>query len=263
MSNKNYSYKEYNSALNSRIDIHKKFSNFNLHEWIKKNLKIQSKQSILDMGCGNGNFINFFLLNNQDLEIVGVDNNKELLDEIEKTEINKNINLIHDDFDKVEIKNKKFDWIFFIYSIYYSQKPKELINKMYNYLNCNGFLVIIGPGQSNAIELDKLNKIITGLDPKAEYRERQKRIEEEFFYLAQNKFGKSNCNLKILNNKLSFPDELEYANYYWSTLLWRDSLERLKQPNEEKLKEQSLVEIKKSNNFAINKQVSTLIVKKN
>ena len=51
MSNTNYPYKEYNSALTSRIGIHKKYSNFNLHNWIKKNCNIQNNQSILDMGC--------------------------------------------------------------------------------------------------------------------------------------------------------------------------------------------------------------------
>ena len=260
MSNKNYSYKEYNSALNSRIDIHKKFSNFNLHEWIKKNLKIQSKQSILDMGCGNGNFIEFFLSNNQNIQIVGLDNNLDLLNEIKK-KFN-TVNLIHSDFDEVKIENQKFDWIFFIYSIYYSQRPKELIEKMYSYLKNNGQLVIIGPAKSNAIELDNLNKKITGLDPKPEYRERQKRIEEEFYELSKKIFGKSNCNLNILNNKLTFPNEIDYANYYWSTLLWRDSLERLESFDEKKLKEKSLIEIKNLNNFIINKQVSTLIVKK-
>ena len=55
---------------------------------------------------------------------------------------------------------------FFVYSIYYSQKPKELIEKMYSYLKNNGKLVIIGPAKSNAIELDNLNKKITGLEPK-------------------------------------------------------------------------------------------------
>tara|TARA_Y100000996_G_scaffold307438_1_gene244190 strand:+ start:221 stop:1006 length:786 start_codon:yes stop_codon:yes gene_type:complete len=261
MSNTNYTYKEYNSALSSRIGVHKKYSNFSLHDWIKKNCNIQNNQSILDIGCGNGNFIEFFLLNNENLEIVGVDNNLDLLNEIKK-KFN-NIKLIHSDFDEVEIENPKFDWVFFIYSIYYSQKSKELIKKMYSYLKDNGQLVIIGPGKSNAIELDKLNKKITGLDPKPEYRERQKRIEEEFYELSKKIFGKSNCDLNILNNKLSFPNEIEYAEYYWSTLLWRDSLERLDNPEKKKLKEQSLIEIKKLNNFVINKQVSTLLVKKN
>ena len=260
MSNTNYSYKEFNSSLNNRIDIHKKYSNFNLHEWIKDNCKIRDNQNILDMGCGNGNFIDFFLSNNKNLKIVGVDNNLNLLEEVKKKFTN--VKLIHSDFDEVVLENSNLDWIFFIYSIYYSQKPEKLIEKMYSYLSDNGQLVIIGPGQSNAIELDELNKKVTGLPPKPEYRERQKRIEEEFYILTQKKFGSENCKLKILNNKLTFPNEIDYANYYWSTLLWRDSLERLNNPNEKKLKEQSLIEIKNSNNFVINKQVSTLIVKK-
>ena len=255
MPSNGYKYKEYNSTLNSRIDIHKKYSNFNLPEWIKKKFKIQSNQSILDMGCGNGNFIEFFLSNYQNLEIIGVDLGSDWI--IKKK--NKNVKLLHSDFDDVEIKNKKFDWIFFIYSIYYSQKPKELINKMYDYLRNDGFLVIIGPGKSNAIELDKLNKTITDLDPKPGYGERQKRIEEEFYQLTTEKFGKVNCNLEILNHQLSFPNENEYANYYWSTLLWRESLERLKSPNIDELKKQTLNEIK---NLTINKQVSSLVVKK-
>ena len=152
MSNTNYSYKEYNSALNNRIGIHKKYSNFSLHNWIKKNCNIQNDQSLLDMGCGNGNFIEFFLSNNQNIQIVGLDNNLDLLNEIKK-KFN-TVNLIHSDFDEVKIENQKFDWIFFIYSIYYSQRPKELIEKMYSYLKNNGQLVIIGPAKSNAIELD-------------------------------------------------------------------------------------------------------------
>ncbi len=260
MSNTNYSYKEYNSALNNRIGIHKKYSNFSLHNWIKKNCNIQNNQSILDMGCGNGNFVEFFLSNNQNIKIVGLDNNLDLLNEIKK-KFN-TVKLIHSDFDEVKIENQKFDWIFFIYSIYYSQKPKELIEKMYSYLKNNGKLVIIGPAKSNAIELDNLNKKITGLEPKPEYRERQKRIEEEFYELSKEIFGKSNCDLNILNNKLNFPNEIEYAEYYWSTLLWRDSLERLEKPDQDKLKNQSLTEIKKLENLIIHKQVSTLIVSK-
>ena len=260
MSNTNYSYKEYNSALNSRIGIHKKYSNFSLHDWIKKNCNIQNSQSLLDMGCGNGNFVEFFLSYNNNLEIVALDSNLELLNEIKKKF--DNLRLINSDFDEVKIENQKFDWIFFIYSIYYSQKPKELIEKMYSYLKNSGKLVIIGPGKSNAIELDNLNKKITGLNPKPEYRIRQQRIENEFYKVSKEIFGNSNCSLEILDNKLTFPSEIEYANYYWSTLLWRDSLEGLNNPNEKKLKEQSLIEIKNSNNFVINKQVSTLIVKK-
>ena len=137
------------------------------------------------MGCGNGNFINYFFSKNINLNITGVDSNEDLLNEIKNLTNYKNLNLIHSDFDEVEIKNQKFDWIFFIYSIYYSQKPIELIYKMHSYLKDNGQLVIIGPGKSNAIELDKLNKKITGLDPKPEYRVRQQELKMSFMIFAQ------------------------------------------------------------------------------
>ena len=215
------------------------------------------------MGCGNGNFLDLFLkMTNKKCEIYAVDKNEDLILEAKSQYRNENIIFEVNDFDKVNIENKQFNWIFFIYSIYYSQKPQELISKMHSYLNEGGHLVIIGPGKSNAIELDNLNHKITGLDPKPEYRERQKRIEDEFYKLSKEIFGKSNSELNILNNRLTFPNEIDYANYYWSTLLWRDSLERLESFDEKKLKEKSLIEIKNLNNFIINKQVSTLIVKK-
>ena len=260
---KNFSYVEPKNSLDNRIRAHLSFSNFSLHEWIEKNLNISSGDKILDMGCGNGNFLDLFLkMTNKKCEIYAVDKNEDLILEAKSQYRNENIIFEVNDFDKVNIENKQFDWIFFIYSIYYSQKPQELISKMHSYLNGGGHLVIIGPGKSNAIELDNLNHKITGLDPKPEYRERQKRIEDEFYKLSKEIFGKSNCELNILNNRLTFPNEIDYANYYWSTLLWRDSLERLESFDEKKLKEKSLIEIKNLNNFIINKQVSTLIVKK-
>ena len=63
------------------------------------------------MGCGNGNFVEFFLSNNQNIKIVGLDNNLDLLNEIKK-KFN-TVKLIHSDFDEVKIENQKFDWIFF------------------------------------------------------------------------------------------------------------------------------------------------------
>ena len=261
MSNKNYSYKEYNDALNNRIDIHKKYSNFNLHGWIKQKFKILPNQSILDMGCGNGNFINFFLSLTNNLEIIGVDNNRDLLNELQRDLKIPNVSLIHEDFDNFKISNKKFDWIFFIYSIYYSQKPEELINKMFNLLKKSGSLVMIATGKSNAIELDKLNKNVTGMDPKPEYTERQQRIENEFYKIAIKNFKEENVSLEILNNFLNFPDANDYAHYYWSTLLWRDSIERLQSPDLNVLKNETLNKIQLLTNLKINKQVSVLVAK--
>ena len=72
---KKYSYTEKKTALANRITSHKKFSNFDLHFWIKKNIKIKNGDRILDIGCGDGNFIKLFHQMNHGGEIIGVDKN--------------------------------------------------------------------------------------------------------------------------------------------------------------------------------------------
>ena len=77
-----YSYKETKSALNNRIDSHKQFSNFSLHEWISQKFNIMSGQDILDLGCGNGNFTDLFKSKiGKEGTLVGVDKNEALVEQ--------------------------------------------------------------------------------------------------------------------------------------------------------------------------------------
>ena len=55
-----YSYKEVDKALENRISAHARYSNFNLHEWLSKKFNIKSSDNIMDLGCGDGNFIDLF-----------------------------------------------------------------------------------------------------------------------------------------------------------------------------------------------------------
>ena len=55
-----YSYKEVDKALENRISAHAKYSNFNLHEWLIDKFEIKQAGNILDLGCGDGNFIDLF-----------------------------------------------------------------------------------------------------------------------------------------------------------------------------------------------------------
>jgi len=144
---KKFSYDEPKNSLNNRINAHLSFSNFNLHEWVKTNQNILSGDKILDMGCGNGNFLELFLkMTNKKSEIYAVDKSKDLILEASEKFKNENITFEVNDFDNVEIEDKKFDWIFFIYSIYYTENSDKLIKKIQSYLNKKGKLVIIGPG---------------------------------------------------------------------------------------------------------------------
>ena len=101
---KQYAYEESKQALNARIASHAKYSNFNLHDWIKTSFTFQKGDSILDIGCGNGNYTSLFweLVCPNGL-IVGVDKNISLIEEA-RTNFhhipNKNVDFLVGDFDQ-------------------------------------------------------------------------------------------------------------------------------------------------------------------
>lgn len=264
MKKKKYSYTEKKTALANRITSHKKFSNFDLHLWIKKNVKINNGDRILDIGCGDGNFIKLFHQMNCGGEVIGIDKNNALISSAKKKfKSKKNIKFMKGDFDSVKFSKKKFDWIFFIYSIYYTENSSKLILKVLNYLNEKGKLIIVGPGTNNAKQIDELNFLVTKKRPNREYRFRQQRIEKEFYPLLKKHFGSKKVKLKLINNHMTFRTDIQLANYYWSTLLWRQSLQKLRIYDLKKLKESTIKKIKYYiRNLKLKKQISILTLKK-
>ena len=57
---------------------------------------------------------------------------------------------------------------------------------------------------------------------------------------------------------MKFPTREDFADYYWSTLLWRDSLERLENYDLDGLKYLTLEEISKLDSLIIKKQICSL-----
>ena len=264
MKKKKYVYIEKKKALANRITSHKKFSNFDLHSWVKKNIKIKNGDRILDIGCGDGNFIKLFHQMNCGGEIIGVDKNDILINSARKKfKLKRNIKFIKGDFDNIKFSKKKFDCIFFIYSIYYTENSSKLILKVLNYLNEKGKLIIVGPGANNAKQIDKLNFLVTKKRPNKEYRFRQQRIEKEFYPLLKKHFSSKKVNLKLINNHMAFKTDAQLADYYWSTLLWRQSLQQLRNYDLKRLKELTIKKIKYYiKNLKLKKQISILTLKK-
>ena len=58
---------------------------------------------------------------------------------------------------------------------------------------------------------------------------------------------------------MSFPTAEEYATYYWSTLLWRESSAGRTNQEISILKDKTLDVIKEMPNFVLNKQMSCLV----
>ncbi len=257
-----YSYKEVDKSLENRISAHAKYSNFNLHDWIKNKFDIKVSQNILDLGCGDGNFIDLFWnAIKPNGKLYAIDINKKLIDIAKSRHDSKSSNIVIEekDFDRLNFPNLKYDWIFSIYSIYYTQDPSKLIKHLFSHMNNHSSFVIAGPASKNALELDEINHKVTGKKRNQEDIQRMHRIEEDFTALFTKVFGKNNTMLEFVDTKMSFPSAEEYAVYYWSTLLWRESTVGKTDNEILELKEKSIDIIKEMPDFILNKQMSCLV----
>jgi SAM-dependent methyltransferase len=154
--------------------------------------------------------------------------------------LSKNIHFKVSDYDFLNNINNSFNWIFSIYSIYYSADSQALIEKLKNAISPGGKFVIIGPGSNNGVDLDNFNLKVTGVLPNQEHIVRTKRIESEFYPLFKRIFGEDNTSLEIVDTEMSFPTIDDFEEYYWSTLLWRDSIEDLSTESIQTLKDKTL-----------------------
>jgi len=260
-----YSYKEVDKALENRISAHAKYSNFNLHEWLSKKFNIKSSDNIMDLGCGDGNFIDLFWnAIKPDGKLDAIDINEDLINIAKNkySSLSDNISINVTNYDELKPSNKKYDWVFSIYSIYYTQDPKNLINNLYEHMNHGSKFVITGPSSKNALELDSINLSVTGKKRNIEDIKRMHRIEEDFNDIFLSIFGEDSTRLEFVDTKMSFPSAEEFATYYWSTLLWRESIVDFNEKQIKDLKEQSIHVINQMNEFALNKQMSCLVGEK-
>jgi|SaaInlStandDraft_7_1057024.scaffolds.fasta_scaffold57041_2 SAM-dependent methyltransferase len=261
MKNK-YKYDEPINSLDNRISAHTNFSNFNLHSWISSKFNIKNGHNIFDIGCGNGNYTELFFSKNLGNGIIyGLDKNNDLIaDARAKYKVlSKNIHFQAKDYDLVDNIDASFDWIFSIYSLYYTSDSQALVGKLKKLLKNDGSFVVIGPASDNAVDLDHFHFKVSGVHPNTEHRLRNKRIEEEFYPLFRSIFGDDNVELEVINTRMLFPTAHDYAEYYWSTLLWRESIQGLSISKVDSLRKRTLDLLSKSDEHIISKQMSCLV----
>ena len=234
----------------------------NLTNEIDSKFDIREGDNVFDVGCGNGNYVKlFFSKIKEDGLIYGVDKNKNLINEaISKyVELSKNIHFEVGNYDSINIVDVSFNWIFSIYSIYYTADSRALIEKLKDAISLGGKFVIIGPASNNGVDLDDLNFKVTGVLPNQEHIVRTKRIESEFYHLFNRIFGDDNTSLEIVDTAMNFPTIDDYAKYYWSTLLWRESIRDLSADNIQVLKDKTLAILSEHKEYKVSKQMACLI----
>ncbi len=268
MSNQKFSYEEKKDALSSRISAHLQFSDFNLHNWIKQNFDIASGSKILDLGCGNGNFTNLFwdFVQPQGA-IIGLDKNASVIEEAKEQKKNlpqDKVKFFVHDFDKpFPDFGMSFNWIFSIFSLYYTEDSNKLLEKTKSLLAKNGTFVVIGPGPKNVRDLTDFSQKLTGQAPNNEHFQRIERICNEFYPQFKDLFGKTNVTYQEIDSVMTFPDAESFGQYYWSTLLWRESIQSFSKEKVEALKQETLKQVSRQNPIVIKKQISCLVGKLN
>jgi ubiquinone/menaquinone biosynthesis C-methylase UbiE len=228
---KSYAYQEPPKALNSRIQSHAKYSNFNLHAWIGEKFNLKPGDRILDLGCGNGNYTDLFWRRVAPTgQIIGLDKNADLIAQAKSTHVRlpeDRVQFFTASFDNPfpPAVHQQFDWIFAIYSLYYAEDSNAILDQVQASLAPQGRFVVIGPGAKSGKKLNAVNLDVTGKSPSVKNQAAQERIEGEFAPLFRKRFGAENVTLQIIDTDMTFPTAEEFAEYYWSTLLWRESTE--------------------------------------
>lgn len=264
MKARKFSYEERGEALSSRITAHRQFSNFSLHEWIQKKFVISSGSRILDLGCGNGNFTGLFWdLVKPGGSVIGLDKNSEVIadaQEIHKRLPKDRVKYYVQDFDKpFPNLGMLYDWIFSIYSLYYTEDSCRILNVTKSLLTLHGTYVVIGPGPKNVRDLTEFSEKLTGQKANKEHFERIERISSEFYPLFMKIFPRENVSYEEIDTLMTFPDAKSFGEYYWSTLLWRDSVKDFSAEKIEFLKDETLKYASTQAPIQVKKQISCLV----
>jgi len=214
----NYSYFEPTKSLQVRINAHKKYSHFSLEDYLKKKYHVAGG-TILDMGCGNGNMTE--ILSENTRLYIGVDNNSKSLSEAHNQfkDWSNVFFMEHEMDDDLYFPHCSFNHIFFIYSSYYSNNPEKLFSQCRQLLKENGSVVLFGPTEKNAWEIDDFCLKMFGNQSTS--KSRAHRIEHEYIDLFQS------LGLKTEHEKISFdltfPSYNEYMKYIQATLQYREA----------------------------------------
>lgn len=206
------------TTLQQRIEIHEKFSKYEINEWISEKIQLKNGEKVLDIGCGNGKqAIMYAGIVGRSGEVFGIDISQDLLDEA--TTLSKdawlNINFLnHDANDPLPFESEKFEAISCCFSIYYYSDIKKILNEMMRVLKKGGRVFIAGPTVKNAHEMLSVYARVTG---KKIPQIREERIRDEIIPLIKDTF--SNVSIDIFQNPIEFPDSDTFLRYFTSTLL--------------------------------------------
>jgi SAM-dependent methyltransferase len=217
------SYQETGDHLAIRIRAHQEYANLRLEDWIIAHAPVSRGGALLDVGCGDGNLFGVWsqMLGPEGL-IVGVDQSEELLARAEARPAGCRRLLLNLDMNNLAaLRPGSFDTAVAAFSIYYAERPAEMLERLRRLLKPEGRLILMGPTRRNAEELFQLNERVFGFPGEDRALLRTARLDEVFLPAARSLFAE--VNVSIMQRELRFPSVDEYIRYYRATLLFEES----------------------------------------
>ena len=148
-----FNYKETTNDLQTRIDIHTKYGQRNIDEWMLEVLPMQQGMRILDIGCGSGKqcFLFYYHLDGE-CDIIGGDVSEELLTQGQLTAVENEVDITFQvlDFNKpFPFNDNEFDLITCCFAIYYAEDMPFTIQEIHRVLKPGGTFFTTGPLPAN------------------------------------------------------------------------------------------------------------------
>ncbi len=238
---------ETDGDLTTRISIHQKYGETDMHQHILTVMDLHCKEIVLDVGCGNGIFtekinecVKFFG------KIHAFDISEDLVAEARvKNHQNDIIYFTHDANKPLACPDNTFDFVTCLHSIYYYNHFDDFIGEVRRLLKPGGKLIFTAPSHNNAYEIMHLVFAITGAFPEQSI---EWRVKHHIIPEAYHQFG--NIQLTRFKNRVVFKTPEPLIEYLKMTPYWY----KLSQ-HQDRLTDYIREIIEKDNNFPMTKEV--------
>ncbi|MGP4039220.1 class I SAM-dependent methyltransferase [Gracilibacillus sp. D59] len=126
-------FKEYSALRESGIT----YNDFVEQPAIKSAISNLDGKSVLDLGCGTGEFAKYCIENGAS-KVLGVDISANMIEKAKKENAHNNIDYICISIEDLELENQKFDLVISSLAVHYVEDYANLIKKVRNLLTKNG-----------------------------------------------------------------------------------------------------------------------------
>jgi len=120
--------------------------NYAYNRWVSE--KIGKRNSILDVGCGDGTLARY--LRTTDNKILGIDISASSIQKANRNNSYSNVSFIRTTFEDFQATGERFDAIVFVASIHHMDMANA-IDKAKKLLTKNGILIIVGLAKPSSL----------------------------------------------------------------------------------------------------------------